>query len=92
MLLLLPIMVLGARRPSFAELGRLAATVALALLANAFVCGVLANPHDRYGARLAWMAPLLVLLAVWQMCGQRQKAIAGVGDRPARLETSPGHI
>jgi hypothetical protein len=92
MLLLIPIMILGHRRGSFAELGRLAATAALALLANALVCGVLANPHDRYGARLAWMAPLLVLLAVWQMCGQRQKATAGLGDRQAHLETSPSHI
>jgi hypothetical protein len=36
------------------------------LLANACICGVLSNPHDRYGARLAWIAPLIVLLAVMQ--------------------------
>jgi hypothetical protein len=89
MLLLFPIMILGARRPSFAELGRLAGTAALALLANAFVCGVLANPHDRYGARLAWVAPLVVLLAVWQMCSDRQKASAGMGGRPAGLQAPP---
>ena len=33
-----------------------------AVLANAFVCGALANPHDRYGARIVWLAPLTVLL------------------------------
>jgi hypothetical protein len=43
----------------------LACTVALALMANAFVCGALSNPHDRYGSRLAWLAVLVVLLAAW---------------------------
>jgi hypothetical protein len=37
--------------------------VLLAILANAFVCGALSNPHDRYGARIAWLAPFIVLLA-----------------------------
>jgi hypothetical protein len=63
MLLLLPMMALGLRHARFVKPGLLAATVTLALLANALVCGVLANPHDRYGARLAWLAPLVVLLA-----------------------------
>jgi hypothetical protein len=27
----------------------LAATVSLALLGNAFICGVISGPHDRYG-------------------------------------------
>jgi hypothetical protein len=44
-------------------------TVALALLANAVICGVLSNPHDRYGARLAWLAPLAVLLAAGRLLG-----------------------
>ena len=44
-------------------LGELAASCALALLANAFVCGVLANPHDRYGARMVWLAAFAVALA-----------------------------
>jgi hypothetical protein len=64
MLLLLPLIWLGFRRARFADVGLLAAAVAVALLANAIVCGVLANPHDRYGARLAWLAPLVVGLAV----------------------------
>ena len=33
------------------DLTLLAATVALALLGNAFICGVISGPHDRYGAR-----------------------------------------
>ena len=47
-----------------AELGELAGACALALLANAFVCGALSNPHDRYGARMAWLAAFAVGLAL----------------------------
>jgi hypothetical protein len=58
--LLLPMFVLiGLRRPAFADIGLLAATVSLAILGNAVICGALSNAHDRYGARLAWV-PLLV--------------------------------
>jgi len=53
----------GFRWAALGALGRLSATVSVALLANAFVCGALANPHDRYGARLVWLAPLIVMLA-----------------------------
>ncbi|HEV7409776.1 MAG TPA: hypothetical protein VGO01_14940 [Bradyrhizobium sp.] len=41
----------------------LAATVSLALLGNAFICGVISGPHDRYGARLVWIATFVVLIA-----------------------------
>jgi hypothetical protein len=59
----LPILIAaGFRWSALGALSRLAATLTVALLANAFVCGALANPHDRYGARLVWLAPLLVLL------------------------------
>ena len=49
------------RRPD--DLTLLAATVLLALLGNAFVCGVISGPHDRYGARMVWIATLVVLIA-----------------------------
>jgi hypothetical protein len=39
------------------------ATVSLALLGNAFVCGVISGPHDRYGSRLVWIATFVVLMA-----------------------------
>jgi hypothetical protein len=35
------------------------------------VCGVVANPHDRYGARLAWLAPLVVMLATVRLARHR---------------------
>src|SRR4029077_20884125 len=43
-------------RRQFDEFTLLTATVSLALLGNAFVCGVISGPHDRYGARLVWVA------------------------------------
>jgi hypothetical protein len=63
MLLLVGVVVLALSRRRFTDLGPFAAVVLLAVLANAFVCGALSNPHDRYGARIAWLAPLVVLLA-----------------------------
>jgi hypothetical protein len=61
---LLPALVgLAWRRKLPAPIGELSAFVIVALLGNAFVCGALANPHDRYGARLVWLAALAVILA-----------------------------
>ena len=36
----------------------------VAILANAFVCGVLSGPHDRYGARIAWIATFTAAIAI----------------------------
>lgn len=84
MLLLPAIMVLGWRRPRFAGLGTLAASVLLALLANAAVCGIFSNPHDRYGARVAWLAVLVVGMAAAQWLN-REKSRA---PRPTPHRTS----
>jgi hypothetical protein len=46
------------------DLTLLAATVTLALLGNAFICGVISGPHDRYGARMVWVATFVVLMAL----------------------------
>jgi hypothetical protein len=62
---LLPVLVLLAWRGAIAaEIGELAAVCMLALLANAFVCGALSDPHDRYGARMIWLAGFAVALAL----------------------------
>ncbi|MBX9843543.1 MAG: hypothetical protein K2Z80_17220 [Xanthobacteraceae bacterium] len=82
MLLLVPLMLWGMRRQPMHDLGRLAATIACALLANAVVCGVFANPHDRYGARLAWLAPLVVGLAAFRLYEQRRHETAAPAMRP----------
>lgn len=49
------------KRPDFAGL---AAFVLLALLGNAFICGALSSPFDRYQSRLVWLATLVVAMAV----------------------------
>jgi hypothetical protein len=50
----------------FDETTRLAATVTVAILANAFACGALSGPHDRYGARIAWIATFMVAITIVQ--------------------------
>ena len=62
---LLPFIVLCGRHKRLpADIAEFAATVTVALLANAFICGALANPHDRYGARMVWLAVFAVMLAL----------------------------
>lgn len=64
---LLPVVAaIGLSIAEFADLGWLAATVALALLGNAAFCGVISDPHDRYGSRIAWVAAFAVALAAWR--------------------------
>jgi hypothetical protein len=43
----------------------LAATVLIAVLANAAICGVFSNASDRYQSRLVWLAPFCVALALF---------------------------
>jgi hypothetical protein len=89
MLLLLATVVLGLRREPFADLGLLAGTVMAALLANAFVCGVLSNPHDRYGARLVWIAPLVVTLLLCRLYARRKLLQGGESRIPGPLAVEP---
>lgn len=84
MLLLVGAIALALRRERFADLGAPAAAVALAILANAFVCGALSNPHDRYGARMVWLAVLIVLLVLWRIT-QRQTPF-GSGQKVTQPE------
>jgi hypothetical protein len=57
------------------DLSLLAATVSLAMFGNAFICGVMSGPHDRYGARLAWIATFTVLIAaIRQFAGDDEPA------------------
>jgi hypothetical protein len=51
------------------DLTLLAATVTLALLGNAFICAVISGPHDRYGARMVWVATFTVLMALFRSFG-----------------------
>ncbi|UVO39606.1 hypothetical protein KUL72_15235 [Bradyrhizobium arachidis] len=56
------------------DLTLLAATVTLALLGNAFICGVISGPHDRYGARMVWVATFVVLMALFRSVGDEEPA------------------
>jgi hypothetical protein len=69
MILVLGVIALGARRRGYGNLAVLGTVVALAILANAAVCGALANPHDRYGARMVWLATLVALMILWRPTG-----------------------
>jgi hypothetical protein len=75
MLLLIVIIAFSLRSRRDTDLGLLAAAVLLAILANAVICGVLANPHDRYGARIAWVATLVVA-----MVGARIRATSAAAE------------
>jgi hypothetical protein len=65
LLLLIVIFALATWRRRYGHVTEFASVVALAILANAAVCGALSNPNDRYGARMVWLATLVVLLVPW---------------------------
>jgi hypothetical protein len=75
-------LLLAWRRRDFAYFGPMAATFSAALLANAFVCGALSNPHDRYGARIIWIAVLFAAVAL-------ARALPVLRTRPVRPEPAP---
>jgi hypothetical protein len=61
---LLPVIAFIAYRRKLPDVAELATTCGLALVANAFICGTLSNPHDRYGARLVWIAVFAGIVAI----------------------------
>lgn len=66
LLLIIAIVTSAIRRRRLDDLTLLAATVGFALLGNAFICGVISGPHDRYGARMVWIATLTALIAAFR--------------------------
>jgi hypothetical protein len=62
-------------RRRFDDLDVLAATVVIALLGNAFICGVISGPHDRYGARMVWISTLVAVLAAFRHFAGNQRSI-----------------
>jgi hypothetical protein len=79
---LLPLLiVLGWRNAAFADVAVLATTIALSLLGNAAVCGIISNPHDRYGARIVWIAAFAVAMATWRAAALTRHRWSGL--RPA---------
>jgi len=51
----------------------LMATVFLALLGNAVICGVISGPHDRYGSRLVWITTCTLMIAAIKRFSARSK-------------------
>ncbi|MGA7805498.1 hypothetical protein [Bradyrhizobium sp.] len=64
---------LAVYRRRFDDLACLATTVSLALLGNAFICGVISGPHDRYGARMVWIATFTTLIAAARHFGDDEQ-------------------
>ncbi|SHN83705.1 hypothetical protein [Bradyrhizobium erythrophlei] len=54
----------------------LIATVCLAMLGNAVICGVISGPHDRYGSRLVWITTLAATIA-WMKRPRREPEHSG---------------
>jgi hypothetical protein len=52
----------------------LMATVCLALLGNAAICGIISGAHDRYGSRLVWIATCTLVIAAMKWFSARSKA------------------
>lgn len=74
-LIMLPIL-LTMRGSEWATVRDLAALMVIAVLANAAVCGILSNPHDRYGARIVWLAGLAVAIAALRFAAERKNPMA----------------
>lgn len=70
MLLAAAIVVAAAWRRRLDDVALLAATVCFALLGNALICGTISGPHDRYGARMVWIATFTVLIAASRFLGK----------------------
>jgi len=62
------------------DVAMLATSVLLAILANAFICGALSGPHDRYGARIVWLATFTVAVALMRYRTRRDFGMTALGD------------
>ena len=62
------------RRAGLHDIGEFAAAMAFAILGNAAVFGALATAHNRYGARMAWIAVLVVLIALARIMLNRPRS------------------
>jgi hypothetical protein len=87
MALLIAILGHAAWRRRLDDTTLLAGTVAVALLGNAVICGVISGPHDRYGARMVWLATFVVLIVVARWFAARERAAAQ--GRLARNDSTP---
>jgi hypothetical protein len=73
MLIVLALFARGILRRQLDNIALLAATVCFTLLGNAVICGVISGPHDRYGARLVWIATFTALIAASRWFGDEDE-------------------
>jgi hypothetical protein len=74
MLAALMLFAIGLWRRRSDDITLLAATVCFTLLGNAVICGIISGPHDRYGARLVWIATFVALIAASRFLGDDDEA------------------
>lgn len=77
--LLLPLIAFVAlRQTRLRDVGELAAFIAVAILGNAAVFGTLATAHNRYGARMVWLAGFATAIAL--VCAHQRRAVVPVAE------------
>ncbi len=67
------------------ELALLAGSMVVVLVANAAVCGILSNPHDRYQARIAWIAVVVLFIVAVSAAEAFRRRWPGRRSRPIGL-------
>jgi hypothetical protein len=73
MLAVLALLARGLWRRQLDDIALLAGTVCFTLLGNAMICGIISGPHDRYGARLVWIATFTALIAASRLFGDEDE-------------------
>ncbi len=74
---LLPfIAIFALRRPGLHDIGEFATAITFTILGNAAVFGLFATAHSRYGARMVWLAVLVVLITLARMLLDRSRGEA----------------
>jgi hypothetical protein len=86
MLAVLALFACGLWRRQLDDIALLAATVCFTLLGNAMICGIISGPHDRYGARLVWIATFTALIAASRWFGDEDEPAQA---RRERKSTTP---
>jgi hypothetical protein len=84
--LALPLLAAVLWRRGFRREAMLPALLFVTLMINAAICGVISSPNDRYQARLVWLAPLVIGLALPPLQLRLGRKSAG----SAVTNTSPG--
>ena len=61
--------------------------IVLGILVNAFVCGAISQPANRYGARVIWLLPVAAVIGGAVLAAQRRSDRAGIRSASRDLST-----